>query len=192
MMDANLPGGKKSGIQISDLLAKETNTVGDSVAIGLHDAAEKGLTKVIEKIFDRTMDLNIDMRDRFDRTALHWAAECGHRETCCMLLELGADVRATESLGRTCIHLAARSGHVNVIKAILDKLEDDGLEDVETLINQDDNNGITALFLGRQRGDDGGMEVFELLLRKGAHYDLNRWPAVHSTPPAENLMGTKN
>jgi hypothetical protein len=38
--------------------------VGDQILIGLHDAAEKGLTELIEKIFDRTMDLEIDMRVR--------------------------------------------------------------------------------------------------------------------------------
>jgi hypothetical protein len=38
--------------------------VGDQILIGLHDAAEKGLTELIGKIFDRTMDLAIDMRVR--------------------------------------------------------------------------------------------------------------------------------
>lgn len=47
---------------IHDLITQETKSIGNQITIGLHDAAQKGLTSVIEKIFDRTMDLNIDMR----------------------------------------------------------------------------------------------------------------------------------
>uniref|UniRef100_A0A061QYB7 Ankyrin repeat and death domain-containing protein 1a n=1 Tax=Tetraselmis sp. GSL018 TaxID=582737 RepID=A0A061QYB7_9CHLO len=173
-------GGKRSGA-IADLLAHETNTIGDVITIGLHDAAEKGLTKVIEKIFDRTMDLNIDMRDKYERTALHWAAESGHAETCEMLLELGAEPAARESLGRTAIHLAARAGHLSVIESILKKLEDDE-DEAKSAMNAEDNNGISPLFLARQRGDDQGMKVFEFLITNGANYEVNKWAEVSEDP----------
>ena len=55
-------GNKVSSIQ--ELLHNERKVVGDQILIGLHDAAEKGLTETIEKIYDRTMDLDIDMRVR--------------------------------------------------------------------------------------------------------------------------------
>jgi hypothetical protein len=54
------PAERKKSTGIADLLAKDSNA--PEPGLGLHDAAEKGLVGVIENIFDRTMDLNIDHR----------------------------------------------------------------------------------------------------------------------------------
>lgn len=61
------PADRRKSSGIADLLTKDAAKASeDSEATGsaLHDAAEKGLVPVIENIFDRTMDLNIDMRVR--------------------------------------------------------------------------------------------------------------------------------
>merc|ERR1712226_684307 len=147
-----------------------------------------GLTSAIEKIFDRTMDLNIDMRDKYDRTPLHWAAECGHAAACAMLIDLGAGPMARDSLGRSACHLAARGGHLSVIETLIEKQEDDE-DEIQNLINDEDNSGITPLFLARQRGDEPGMKVFEFLMNRGARYDVNKWPEALALPPAMNVMG---
>merc|ERR1711976_1006531 len=165
--------------------------VGDSVTMGLHEAAEKGLTKTIEKIFDRTMDIDIDKRDNFDRTALHWAADCGHAEACKLLLDLGARATSSESFGRNAYHLAARGGHLQVIEAIAEILANDEVM-MEDLINGEDKQGITPVFLARQRGDEQGMLVFDYLMTHGARYDTNKWPEQMALPPMENHMGRKD
>lgn len=49
---------------------------------------------------------------------------------------------------RTAIHLAAREGHVDVLKALLQEQSE---EQKKRLVNQADNNGITPVFLTIQK-----------------------------------------
>jgi hypothetical protein len=46
-----------------------------------HDAAERGNTAWCVRAIERTIDFDVNCRDRLMRTALHWAAEMGHHET---------------------------------------------------------------------------------------------------------------
>ena len=51
-------------------------------------------------------------------------------------------------LNRTAIHLAARAGNVDVLKALV---EEQSADQVENLVNQTDNFGITPVFLALQK-----------------------------------------
>jgi len=42
------------------------------------------------------------------QTALHWAAQNGHKDTVALLLENGADVNAIDNYGQTPFHISAR------------------------------------------------------------------------------------
>lgn len=46
-----------------------------------HEAAERGNTAWCIRAIERTLDFDVNCRDRLMRTALHWAAEMGHHET---------------------------------------------------------------------------------------------------------------
>lgn len=50
---------------------------------------------------------NINARDNFGRTALHWAAECGETECVKLLLEDGAEIEAVDDYGRNAAAHAA-------------------------------------------------------------------------------------
>jgi Ankyrin repeats (many copies) len=50
-------------------------------------------------------------RTLFGRTALHWAAQEGHRAVVELLLEKGADVEARDNDGRTALHFAESKGN---------------------------------------------------------------------------------
>mmetsp|Transcript_35795 Transcript_35795/g.63891 ORF Transcript_35795/g.63891 Transcript_35795/m.63891 type:complete len:214 (-) Transcript_35795:170-811(-) len=186
------PAERKKSTGIADLLAKDSNA--PEPGLGLHDAAEKGLVGVIENIFDRTMDLNIDHRDKWDRTALHWAAENGHSEAVSTLIFLGADPFAKDGVGRTGMHLASRAGHLETVKAMVKKVEEAVETDEEKnaerlrLINELDNFSLTPVFLARQRGDEPAMKVFEYLLSHGANYEINKWEDAPQLPPMENHL----
>eukprot|EP00873_Tetraselmis_striata_P004366 jgi/Tetstr1/424630/TSEL_015152.t1 len=189
------PADRRKSAGIADLLAKDSNA--PEPGLRLHDAAEKGLVTVIENIFDRTMDLNIDTRDKWDRTALHWAAECGHPEACKTLVYLGADLHAKDGVGRTAMHLAARAGYLDAVKALVEKAEESAEDAAEKtqerlkLINELDNFSLTPVFLARQKGDsgdEGAMRVFEYLLSHGANYEINKWENAPSMPPMENHL----
>lgn len=47
-----------------------------------------------------TPALDSNAQDKFNRTALHWAAEMGHLDTADVLLDYGCDVAALECNGR--------------------------------------------------------------------------------------------
>eukprot|EP00803_Ostreobium_quekettii_P006412 evm.model.scf_1038.1 EVM.evm.TU.scf_1038.1 scf_1038:4858-7344(+) len=120
----------------------------DGAPLTLHAMAERGRGNDIIRTVDRELDVNINEKDRYGRTPLHWAAEHGHKITAEILIDLGAEVRATENLGRTPIHLAARSTHCELLQSLLEGMEEDERKQV---VNMQDNRGITALFLASQK-----------------------------------------
>ncbi|KAF3054827.1 Ankyrin repeat domain-containing protein 50 [Daldinia childiae] len=54
---------------------------------------------------------NLEVKDQIGRTPLLWAATNGNVELAHILLEMGADIAATNNRGRTALHLAAESHH---------------------------------------------------------------------------------
>ncbi|KAG2440050.1 hypothetical protein HXX76_004164 [Chlamydomonas incerta] len=74
---------------------------------------------------------------------------------------------ATECNGRTAIHLAARSGHCNILRLLLDPRP---AAEQEQLVNQPDFFGLTPVFLALQRGEDA-RDAFALLMDRGGRYN---------------------
>ena len=54
---------------------------------------------------ERSLDFDINQRDRYGRTALMWAAEMNHREAAETLIDLGADRRAADPVTSRCAGL---------------------------------------------------------------------------------------
>ena len=48
------------------------------------------------RMVERTMDFDINHRDRYGRTALMWASEMNHKETVETLIDLGSDRKLVE------------------------------------------------------------------------------------------------
>lgn len=68
-----------------------------------------------------------------------WAVESGSVETVNKLLEAGAKLNIKEAhCGRTAVHLAARSGTLDILKALIDRVKDK--EDRQELVNWPDFN----------------------------------------------------
>ena len=68
--------------------------------------------------------IDIDIRDSFHRTPLHWAASCNcDADVVQLLLSKGADVRAVDKLQETPLHLAVCnpfSSDAKVVQILLD------------------------------------------------------------------------
>eukprot|EP00884_Botryococcus_braunii_P013152 jgi/Botrbrau1/21838/Bobra.0190s0052.1 len=147
----------------------------------IHEAAERGLLKDIVRMVERTLDFEVDTRDRYGRTALMWAAEQAHVNAAATLLDMGADRRATDpQTSRTALHLAARAASPDMLKVLLEDLP---VQEREEYVNEPDRNGITPVFLAKQKGEEG-LEAFEYLLACGARYNQQAWKELGSLPPA--------
>ncbi|KXZ44726.1 hypothetical protein GPECTOR_63g51 [Gonium pectorale] len=133
----------------------------------IFEAAERGLTGYITRAVERAIEFNINIRDKYQRTALHWAAEAGQVEAAECLIDYGIDQLATECNGRTAIHLAARAGRTEVLRLLLDSRPQ---SEQEGLVNQPDFFGLTPVFLALQRGEEAH-EAFTVLMDRGGRYN---------------------
>lgn len=124
-------------------------------------------------------------RGQHDWTPLHWTCRNASEDPAAAvavaqaLLEAGAEVGAPERRGRRPLHLAARSGEVELVRALLEAGAD--------LVAREWERSWTALHLAA-RGDAG--EVIRALVEAGGSLDVR--DAVGASPlhrAAENGAG---
>jgi ankyrin repeat protein len=132
----------------------------------LHIAAERGHVEVVQKLLDVRADTAV--KGPGERTPLHLAVLGCHHHVILKLLDKKG-FGALDGSGRTALHLAALSKHVEIL---LSKQEDaDGFNKMfenEELKKATDDNGKTALHLAAERGHRA---VVRALLENGAAVD---------------------
>lgn len=62
---------------------------------------------------------------------LHWASDRGHISVVEYLLELKAQVNATDNEGQTPLHYACSCGHIDIVKLLVQHSADVSFKDVE-------------------------------------------------------------
>ena len=77
---------------------------------------------MVALLLDRMEGADVAAKDEDGRTALHWAAERGHKDVVALLLDkMDRDlIAAKDEDGQTALHLAAEEGHKDVV-ALLEK-----------------------------------------------------------------------
>jgi|GEM_PF-3361116 ankyrin repeat protein len=125
----------------------------------VHEAVGVGSAKLVRLLAQFGADINLDTLDRGDgqRAPLHLACDQGNLEVVETLLELGADVTATNWRGESGLHIAAFAKHPEVIAALLGQ---DGID-----VDLERGDGKTALHLAADRRQT---DAVALLLRAGA------------------------
>ncbi|XP_036397225.1 ankyrin repeat domain-containing protein 50-like [Megalops cyprinoides] len=101
------------------------------------------------------------------RTLLASAAYAGSIDVIRLLLSRGASLELSDNQGQTPLILAARQGHVNVVRFLLDWIRRCGTEGAR-IVDHADGEGWTALRLAAWGGHT---EVVRLLLDAGAEVD---------------------
>ena len=85
----------------------------------LFSAASRGCDGMAAILLGRD-GLDLDARDRWGLTALHYASRHGHARIVERLLDAGADIQAADQYGFTPLHEAAEKGHLDVATALVD------------------------------------------------------------------------
>lgn len=89
----------------------------EKLDLELHAAARANDLGALQKLAVRGA---VDVRDLYDRTPLHAAAEEGHNQAVGLLLHLGARPDARDFSDATPLLLAARAGHSAAVRTLLD------------------------------------------------------------------------
>ncbi|OQE16272.1 hypothetical protein PENFLA_c028G01282 [Penicillium flavigenum] len=170
-------------------------------------AAEAGTYHLIKLLVDAGADLSlaIDMGRSSTCSALQLAAGNGHEIAARVLLGMGADIAATNSIQETALHYAARGGQESVTRLLLERGADvaalttsretalhyavpSGNEAVVKLLLENgvdleatSYTGQTALFYAIGFENSGSESILNLLLAKGANVTVSD-PYRHLTP----------
>lgn len=134
----------------------------------LHSAARKGDLKEVKRLLER--GANPSARLEEDWTALHVAAYMGFGEVCTMLIGERTETTAITAAGQTPLHLAAKLGHIEAVRAILTATKAISSTELREALDAGDVEGMTALHYATEREDE---TMAELLLSYGASPTLS-------------------
>ncbi len=121
----------------------------------LHLAASQGDLPLVRSLV-QTYGHDVDARDTYGRTPMHWASEEGRLEVMQYLVEQGADIRIPDGVARTPLHWAAFGGHLVCVIFLREK---------GAHLNTIDCEQKTALFLASSFGH---FDVVQFLISQGA------------------------
>ena len=93
----------------------------------------------------------LEQKDKSNNTPVHIAARKGFDNILKSLLDKGGKSDSKNKRGYTPLHLAAQNGHEKCIDILLQNEKNEGLK---TFVNDEDNQGITALMLAARQGFD--------------------------------------
>ncbi|XP_047530472.1 serine/threonine-protein phosphatase 6 regulatory ankyrin repeat subunit B [Vanessa atalanta] len=108
-------------LQVCDALLTNKAFINSKARNGrtaLHLAAMNGFAHLV-KFLIRDHNAMIDVLTLKKQTPLHLAAASGQIEVCKLLLELGANIDATDELGQKPIHAAAQNNYSEVVQLFL-------------------------------------------------------------------------
>jgi hypothetical protein len=125
----------------------------------LHHCAINGLTTSVKRLLS-IRNINVNVKDVYGETPLHWAAKNGHVEIARVLLQNGAEVNVRNNYGNTPLHYAAIHGHVDILHLLVENGAD---------LEAQNNGGWRALNLAACHGHLPFIQ--ELISRY--HVDIN-------------------
>ncbi|XP_028258089.1 ankyrin repeat and death domain-containing protein 1A isoform X3 [Parambassis ranga] len=126
----------------------------------LHWAAGAGNEQALRLLLDH--DTDVDESDSFGMNALLLTSWFGHLKLLQTLVSCGAKLNSENKDGLSILHCAAQRGHIEVLKFIMEELED-------FCLDKADKSGKTALHLAAEHGQ---LEVIEYLIGMGCTHGL--------------------
>ena len=120
----------------------------------LFAAVKKGNVAEVKRLLEGGLDVNA--RDEFAETPLHWAARIGDVRMAELLIKYGGDINARNNAENTPLHVAVAYGHLDMAEFLINHGGD---------INAKNEEGWTPLHVAVFNGH---LSLVKLLLEKGA------------------------
>ncbi|KAL5278770.1 hypothetical protein ACFFRR_003410 [Megaselia abdita] len=147
---------EKGFLDVCDALLTSKAFINSKSRVGrtaLHLAAMNGFTHLV-KFLIKEHNAVIDILTLRKQTPLHLGAASGQMEVCQLLLELGANIDATDDLGQKPIHVAAQNNYSEVAKLFL--------QQHPSLVNATSKDGNTCAHIAAMQGS---VKVIEELMK---------------------------
>ena len=138
-------------ISIVPVFAEENDT---DTATSFHQAILRGQIVKIRSLLESGVDINI--RDKQERTPLHTAIDKKKNQIVKLLLEKNADVNLIDNMGDTPMHLAVKTGQLKVVELLIEKGAD---------VNAVDAQSNSPLSMAQKAGQK---QIADLLIKHGA------------------------
>ena len=138
-------------ISIVPVFAEENDT---DTATSFHQAILRGQIVKIRSLLESGVDINI--RDKQERTPLHTAIDQKKNQIVKLLLEKNADVNLIDKMGDTPMHLAVKTGQLKVVELLIEKGAD---------VNAVDAQSNSPLSMAQKAGQK---QIADLLIKHGA------------------------
>jgi len=144
--------------EIADLIRNHGGKTGEE-STALIDAAADGNIEVVKQLL--AAGANVNAKNKWGGTPLHWAARGGHKEIVELLIAKGANVNAKNDEDGTPLHLAADRGHTEVVELLITKGADVNAKDDEgeTPLDQAGTSWPETADLLRKHGGKTGEEL---------------------------------
>merc|ERR1719367_487449 len=123
----------------------------------------------MEFILKTSFDMNA--KDRWGNTALHWACSYDQTETAQLIIQnskiFDIDLNAKDDEGWTSLHVACISGQTETVQMILKNWKEFGID-----IKAQDNNGETALDIINRHRDEKYDQIKKMLEKEYSQIDV--------------------
>eukprot|EP01041_Mallomonas_annulata_P000700 gene700-1341_t len=163
-------------------LKTNLNVINSDGYTPLHYICARNHPGLIESIAQIRDDFDANMRGLNDYSLLHCACEENASDIVYMLVELGANVKATDFDRKTALHFASHKDNMKVIQCLLKRGVD---------INSTDRFGWTPLFYACSSGD---VTIAKYLVHRGANIhtkNIRGDTCLHITCQAGDLSTSK-
>jgi ankyrin repeat protein len=138
-----------------------TDTAIDSTVSPVFIASEYGLKEVLRRLLKHDKSGIDTLYNRMNMTPLMVACSEGHLEVVQILVENGAAIDQTDSIGTTSLMVACSEGHLEVVQILVENGAD---------IDQTDSIGTTSLMVACTTCR---LEIVKFLLKRGAAVTTN-------------------
>lgn len=130
---------------------------------------ERKCASIVDVRVDVSEDIDVNRKDKYNFTALHWAAFFNQYDLAKKLIEKGANVNVLGPMNVTSLKAAVATGDLNLVRLLIEHGAD---------VNSASYNGMVPIIVAI---NTGRLNIVRFLIEKGANLSAS-YSALGSTP----------